>query len=102
MNSVVNSMKEKIINECTKYGYKLDKIENDFMYFVNENQIEELQLFLVNIDYDLETVSMSLIVDLGSWNEATDSDLLDEEDIIKNIQNWLSEENIKEVEKWLK
>lgn len=94
-------MKQLIINECKKYGYEFAYERNGFLEFKNEKVIEELQLFQVEIDYDLEMVKMALVIDLGSWNEATDSDINDLDDIRNNIANWLSVENLKEIQKWL-
>ena len=94
-------MKDKIIEECLKYGYYLFWEGDNFYSFRNDDVREELQVFDVLIDYDLESVSMALIIDLGSWNEALESDLNDEEDILNNIKNWLSEENLKSIEEWL-
>ena len=94
-------MRNKIIKECKKYGYELDWEGDNFYSFKNYNIREELQTFDVLIDYDLESVSMALIIDLGSWNEALESDLNNEEDVLENIGNWLSEENLKSIEEWL-
>lgn len=94
-------LKKIIIEECKKYGYELSWEENDYLHFVNNNVREELSCFCVNIDEDLERVSMAILMDLGSWNEATECDLNDLEDIKKNINLWLSEESLKEVEKYL-
>lgn len=94
-------MKRKIIKECKKYGYLLDYKDGDFLQFKNENVHEDLQIFQVEIDKELELVSMALIIDLGSWNEAIDSDLNNEKEIMENIKNWISEENLKLVLEWL-
>ena len=94
-------MKQKIIEECKKYGYYLFWEGDNFYSFRNDNVREELQVFDVLIDYELESVSMALIIDLGSWNEALESDLNNEEDIMNNIKNWLSEENLNSILKWL-
>ena len=93
-------LKKIIIEECKKYGYELNWEENDYLHFVNNNVREELSCFYVNINEDLEKVSMAILIDLGSWNDAIDSDINNLEDIKKNINLWLSEENLKEVEKY--
>ena len=59
-----------------------------------------MSCFCGRIYEELEYVSMTLIIDLGSWNDAIDSDINDLEDIKNNIKSWLSEENLKEVEKY--
>jgi hypothetical protein len=92
--------KQIIIEECKKYGYELSWEEDDYLHFVNNNVREELSCFCVRIYEELEYVSMALIIDLGSWNDAIDSDINDLEDIKYNIKSWLSEENLKEVEKY--
>lgn len=94
-------LKKIIIEECKKYGYELNWEKDDYLHFVNNNVREELSCFCVNIDEDLERVSMAILMDLGSWNDAIDSDINNIEDIKKNINLWLSEENLKEVEKYL-
>ena len=94
-------MKQLIINECKKYGYEFAYERNGFLEFKNEKVIEELQLFQVEIDYDLEMVKMALIIDLGSWNEALESDLDNIEEILDNIKNWLCVENLNSIEEWL-
>lgn len=93
-------LKQIIIEECKKYGYELSWEEDDYLHFVNNNVREELSCFCVRIYEELEYVSMTLIIDLGSWNDAIDSDINDLEDIKNNIKSWLSEENLKEVEKY--
>lgn len=98
-------MKNVIIKECKKYGYILyhsEKKDNCiYLNFKNDNVREELQFFSVEIDKDLERVTMAIIIDLGSWNEALESDLNDIQDIKENIGSWLSENNLKLVEEWL-
>lgn len=94
-------MKNKIIEECKKYGYLLDYEEDDYLHFRNPTVREELQIFNVIIMEELELVSMAVIIDLGSWNEALESDLNNEKDIMKNIESWLSEKNLKSIEEWL-
>ena len=96
-------MKDLIIKQCKKHGYEL--IGNagwvDCLRFVNPNVRKELQVFDIVIDEDLESVKMAIIMDLGSWNEALDTDLNDTEEILKTIDLWISEESLKEVEKYL-
>ena len=95
---------KQIMEECRKYGYKLDRMsgsqERCDMWFRNKSVRDELQMFEVVIDKDIERVAMAIIMDLGSWNEATEYDYNDIEDIKEGISSWLSEENLKEVEKW--
>lgn len=91
-------MKDKIINECAKYGYILEYQEEDLLSFRNPNVREELQLFHVRIYEELEMVSMALIIDMGSWSDSVDVDLNDEKEILKEIGLWISEQNLKEVE----
>ena len=71
-------MKQKIIEECKKYGYELNWEVNNYLSFINRNVQEDLQMFGVQIDKELERVCMALIIDLGSWNEALESDLNNE------------------------
>lgn len=103
----MEKLKQMIIEECKKYGYELlgenNSLEKNevWLFLFNENQVQELQVFDVRISKDLEMVSMALVIDLGSWNEATDSDINDLDDIRNNIANWLSVENLKEIQKWL-
>ena len=96
-------MKNKIIKECKKYGYefKYEREESGLLVFTNDNVIEELQVFHVQINEDLEMVSMAIITDLGSWNNAIDSDLKNEQSIMENIKGWLSEENRTLYLEWL-
>lgn len=89
-----------IIKECKKYNYEFEYAIEDCLHFKNKNVREELQIFHVLVDEDLERVAMAIIIDLGSWNEATEYDYNDIEDIKEGIASWLSEENLKEVEKW--
>lgn len=93
-------LKKMIIEECKKYGYELSWEENDYLHFVNNNVREELSCFCVRIHEDLEYISMALIIDLGSWNDATESNINNIEDIKKDINLWLNEENLKEVEEY--
>ena len=95
-------MKEKIIEECKKYGYLLDyeEEENGFLQFKNAEVREELQIFNVMIREELEYISMAIIIDLGSWNEATDADMNNMEEVSEQIKLWLSPENLAEVEKY--
>lgn len=96
-------MKNKIIEECKKYGYEFqyEYEENGLLVFTNNNVIKDLQVFHVQVNEDLEMVSMALIVDLGSWNDAIDSDLNNEQSIMENIKCWLSEENRNLYLEWL-
>ena len=93
-------MKEKIIEECKKYGYLLNYEEDDYLHFRNTEVREELQTFAVRIMEELELVSMAVIIDLGSWNDATDADMNDEAEVLESIKLWLSPENLAEVEKY--
>lgn len=95
-------LKKMIIEECKKYGYEylFDQESDNCLIFRNPNIREELDTFAVSIDKDLERVSMTILIYLGSWNDATESDLNDLEDIKKNINLWLSEKSLKEVEKY--
>lgn len=95
-------LKKMIIEECKKYGFEFSFTEerNKCLVFRNTGIREELSTFAVIIDEDLERVSMAILIDLGSWNDATESDINDIDDIIENINLWLSEESLKEVEKY--
>lgn len=95
-------MKDKIINECKKYGYDLEyQIEDYFYSFRNTNVREELQVFQVRIDEDWNSVSMVILIDLASWSyDSIDSNLNDENEIMENIKLWISPDNLKEVEKY--
>ena len=95
-------LKKMIIEECKKYGYEylFDQESDGCLIFRNPNVREELNTFAVSINEDLEIVSMAILIGLGSWNDAIDSDINNIEDIKKNINLWLSEENLKEVEKY--
>lgn len=97
----MEEIKQIIIEECKKYGYGLSWEEEDYLHFVNNNVREELSCFCVRIYEDLEMVSMAIIIDLGSWNDAIDSNINDLEDIKNNIKNWLSEENLNSILEWL-
>lgn len=90
-----------IIKECKKHNYEFTYANDNVLRFINENVREELQLFEVLVDEDLERVTMAVIMDLGSWNEATEHDYNDIEDIKEGIASWISKENLKEAEKWL-
>lgn len=96
-------MKNKIIKECKKYGYEFqyEYEENGLLVFTNNNVIKDLQVFHVQVNEDLEMVSMAIITDLGSWNYAIDSDLDNETSIMENIKGWLSEENRNLYLEWL-
>ena len=95
-------MKNKIIEECKKYGYELNWEGDNFYSFRNDNVREELQVFDVQIDYELESVTMAIIIDLGSWNiDSLECDLNNEEEVLKAIGNWLKPENLKSIEEWL-
>ena len=91
-------LKQIIIEECKKYGYELSWEEDDYLHFVNNNVREEFNCFCVRIYEELNYVSMAIIMDLGSWNEATECELDNEEEIIKNIKIWL-DYNLTEIEK---
>lgn len=95
-------LKKMIIEECKKYGYEysFDQESDTCLIFRNPNVREELNTFAVSINEDLEIVSMAILIGLGSWNDAIDSDINNIEDIKKNINLWLSEENLKEVEEY--
>lgn len=87
-------MKTNIINKCKEYGYEfIDEIDN-VLVFQNKETIEELQIFHVLVDEVLERISMALMVDMGSWNEASDCDLNDIEEINYQIDSWLGEYNL--------
>lgn len=100
-------MKQKIIEECKKYGYELndqfrESERKEWLSFVNENVYEDLQLFQVLIDHYLEKATMALIVDMSSWEcEAIDSNLNNEEDVLENIKSWLNEDNLNSILEWL-
>ena len=98
-------MKQKIIDECRKYGYELNYIYKQSGYemltFINESVREELKTFNVCIDYELEQVSMYIVIDMGSFNEALESNINDEADVMDNIKGWLSKENLKSIEEWI-
>ena len=93
-------MRNKIIEECKKYGYELEWECDDFYSFKNYNVREELQTFDVKIDYDLESVTMAIIIDLGSWNIDSVEYELNDEEVTEAIKTWLSPENLAEVEKY--
>lgn len=95
-------IRKQIIEECAKYGYIFSgEMERDCVHhFVNANVREEINLFDVYIDEDLERVAMALIIDMSSWNEASEYDYNDIENIKEGIASWLSKENLKELEKW--
>lgn len=90
-----------IIKECKKYNYEFECAIENFLHFKNKNVREELQVFHVLVDEDLERVAMAIIMDLGSWNEATEHDYNNLEDIKNGIASWISKENLEEAEKWL-
>lgn len=90
-----------IIKECKKYNYEFEYAIESCLHFKNKNVREELQVFHVLVDEDLERVTMAVIMDLGSWNEATEHDYNDLEDVKNGIASWLSKENLEEAEKWL-
>ena len=96
-------IKDLIIKQCKKHGYEL--IGNagwvDCLRFVNSNVRKEFQVFDVVVDKDLESVRMAIIMDLGSWNEALDTDLNNTEEILKTIDLWISEESLKKLEEIL-
>lgn len=96
-------IRKQIIEECAKYGYIFSgEMERDCVHhFVNANVREEINLFDVYIDKDFERVAMALIMDMSSWNEATEHDYNDIEDIKEGINSWISKENLEEAEKWL-
>lgn len=94
-----------IFERCRQHGYNLDSMKGnnsraDF-WFRNPNVKGQLQMFEVVIDKDLESVRMAIIMDLGSWNEAIDTDLNDTEEILKTIDLWISKESLKELEEML-
>lgn len=89
-----------IIKECKKYNYEFTYAIDKTLRFINKNAREELQLFEVLVDEDLERVAMAIIMDLGSWNEATEHDYNNLEDIKNGIASWISKENLEEAEKW--
>lgn len=93
-----------IIERCRQNGYKLDKMNGnssraDF-WFRNPDVREELQMFEVVVDKDLESVKMAIIIDLGSWNEALETDLNDVEEVLNQIDLWISKDSLKEVESY--
>lgn len=96
----MKEIKQIIIEECKKYGYLLNYEENDYLHFRNTEVREELQTFNVRIMEELELVSMAVIIDLGSWNDATDADMNNEAEVLEQIKLWLSPENLAEVEKY--
>lgn len=93
-------MKEKIIEECKKYGYIVEHQEEEFISFRNTAVREELQVFNVRIIEEIDLVSMAVIIDLGSWNDATEADMNNEAEVLEQIKAWLSPENLAEVEKY--
>lgn len=95
-------LKQIIIEECKKYGYEyFNTDEYNIMWFSNPTVKDELHLFNVEIDEDDEYVIMWLNTDDNScYSYATSCELNDEENILKNIESWISEENLKEVEKY--
>lgn len=94
-----------IFERCKQHGYKLDSMKGDNsradFWFRNPNVKEELQMFEVVVDKDLESVKMAIIMDLGSWNEALDTDSNNTEEILKTIDLWISEESLKKLEEML-
>lgn len=94
-------MKQKIIEECKKYGYELNWEENNYLSFINRNAHKDLQVFDIQVDEELERVCMAIIIDLGSWNEAIEYDLNNEEEIMNGIKNWISEDNLNSILEWL-
>lgn len=98
-------IRKQIMEHCRKHGYKLDRMsgspERCDMWFRNKSIRDELQMFEVEVDEDLERVAMAIIMDLGSWNEATEHDYNNMEDILNGINSWISKENLEEAEKWL-
>lgn len=103
----MEQLKQTIIEECAKYGYNFDgegenkELEEIWLTFENPNECSELNSFVVIIDIGLEQVTMYLSIDMGSFNDAIDSDINNIEDIKENIRNWLCKENLNEVKKWL-
>lgn len=89
-----------IIKECEKHNYEFTYAIGNTLRFINKNVREELQLFEVLVDEDLERVAMAIIMDLGSWNEATEHDYNDLEDIKNGIASWISKENLAEAENY--
>lgn len=94
----MEQLRQTIIEECKKYGYELSYEEDDYLHFVNNNVIEELNCFCVRINEDLEMVSMAIIIDHSSWNDATEADTNNTKEVIEQIKAWLSPENLAEVE----
>lgn len=96
-------MKQKIIEECKKYGYEYFNTDHyGIMYFSNPTIREELHLFNVEIDEDDEIVIMWLNTDDNScYSYATSNELEDEENIMKNIKSWIGEENLRLLEEEL-
>lgn len=90
------------MKNAKKYGYEylFDQENDGCLIFRNPNIREELDTFAVSVDEELERVSMTILIYLGSWNDATECDLNDLEDIKKNINLWLSEESLKKVEEY--
>ena len=93
-------MRKKIVEECAKYGYEFEYEDGNLLSFRNPNVREELQLFHVTVSEELDVVSMALIIDLSSWDNAINVDLDSEEEIYKTIELWISKENLSEVEKY--
>ena len=93
-------MKQKIIEECKKYGYELNYERNELLSFTNENVNEYLQIFHVRVYESINLVQMALMIDMGSWSEASDSDLDNEEEVLNNIRIWLNEDNLNSMLEW--
>lgn len=118
---IMERLVKHIINECKKYHFELLGIDNDdetnqvlnFAIdsdFAKENGLNEnLDRFDVVVrewDTDIYSVDMALIINLGSWNDATNETVdYSKKEPYKwldcGIYYWLSLDNLKAVNKWL-
>lgn len=94
-------MEKLIINECLKYGYKLNEKKENMLIFKNEKVDEDLQIFLLKIHEELNFISMCILIDFDSWNESTEANIDNVYEIKENIKNWLCEENLKKMSMFL-
>lgn len=97
-------IRKQIIERCHQHNYFLIKMEGKdgktIMMFENKNVRKELDTFIVDVDNDLERVTMVILMNLGSWNDAYECDLNDTEKVLEGIDMWISKEGLKEAEEW--
>lgn len=93
-------MIEVLKQHIKKFDYNFDYKINNTYVFKNENEISELQIFKVTMDYELERIMMWLEVDLGSFQEASEYSFDDAFiDILNGIKYWISKESRDEFKK---